>query len=90
VDREGREVCFWNKTQKIDAPAGLGWLRASHHELDPARSVPGRPYHTHQRRQWLRPSDIVEVEVEIWPTSTVWQEGETLRLVVQGTSFDDQ
>ncbi|KAL2835815.1 hypothetical protein BJY01DRAFT_252320 [Aspergillus pseudoustus] len=48
------------------------------------------PFHTHQCRQWLRQVDIEEVEVEIWPSSTVWQKGETLRVVVQGQPFFDQ
>ena len=28
-------------------PMAIGWLRASHRELDPARSEPYRPWHTH-------------------------------------------
>ena len=90
IGTDGKEIFFWNKTQKLDAPAGLGWLRASHREVDERRSLPGRPYHKHQRRQWLQPWDIVEVEVEIWPSSTVWEAGEKIRLTVQGTPFDDQ
>jgi predicted acyl esterase len=87
IDSSGKEVLFYHSTQQIEAPASLGWLRASHRELDPERSIPGRPYHTHARRQWLRPRDIVPVEVELWPTSTVWEKGDTLRITVKGTPF---
>ncbi|KAG5807193.1 hypothetical protein H9Q74_007897 [Fusarium xylarioides] len=87
LDRDGQHVQFYNQTQVVEASAMHGWLRVSHREKDEAASRPGRPVHLHQRRQWLRPCDVVEVEVELWPSSTVWEEGETLRLVVQGHSF---
>ncbi|KAK9774017.1 putative Alpha/beta-hydrolase [Seiridium cardinale] len=89
LDRDGKEVRFWHSTQQIEASASFGWLRVSHRELDKERSRPGRPRHTHQRRQWLRPSDIVEAEVEIWPTSTVWEAGESLCLAISGAAFAD-
>lgn len=88
LDKDGKEVLFYHSTQKIEAPATLGWLRVSHRELDHSKSFPGRPYHTHAGpRKWLRPRDIVEVQVELWPQSTVFQAGETLRLAVQGSLF---
>ena len=34
-------------------PIGQGWLRASHRALDPALSLPYRPYHTHTNPQPL-------------------------------------
>ena len=58
-------------------------LRASHRELDPELSLPYRPYHTHTRRQWLEPGEIVKVDVEIWPTSMVFKKGNRIRLDVQ-------
>ncbi len=39
-----------------------------------ARSVlsePYRPYHTHDEKQPLTPGEVVELDVEIWPTSIV-------------------
>jgi predicted acyl esterase len=62
----------------------LGWLRASHRDLDPQRSTPEQPVHTHAREQLLEPGERVPVEVEIWPSSTLFRAGERLRLVVQG------
>ncbi|KIX08709.1 uncharacterized protein Z518_03366 [Rhinocladiella mackenziei CBS 650.93] len=87
LDAEGKEVKFWNSSQFIEAPASLGWLRLSHRELDETRSTPERPYHTHQKRQWVRPCDIVEAQVELWPSSTVWQAGETMRVSINGRGF---
>ena len=38
-----------------------GWLRASHRKLDPAKSLPYRPYHAHDERWWLKPGEIGRV-----------------------------
>ncbi|GBD08488.1 Putative serine esterase [Candidatus Thermoflexus japonica] len=86
-DPEGREVTF---TGALDprAPLAQGWLRASHRKLDPERSLPYRPYHTHDELQWLIPGQIYEVDVEIWPTSIVIPPGYTLTLTIQGKDFE--
>jgi len=67
--------------------AAYGWLRASHRKLDPERSTPYRPYHTHDEIQKLTPGDAVPVDVEIWPTSIVLPRGH--RLVLEIGSHDD-
>jgi hypothetical protein len=59
-----------------------GWLRASHRKLDAEKSLPYRPYHAHNERQWLKPNDIVELRVEVWPTSMVFKKGHKIRLDV--------
>jgi predicted acyl esterase len=64
-----------------------GWLRASHRKLDAARSTPHRPYHTHDEVQKLRPGEPVAVEIEILPTSAVFERGH--RLVVEVGAVDD-
>lgn len=61
-------------------PMAIGWLRASHRELDPARSEPHRPWHTHERRQPLTLGEPTLLDVEIWPTSITLAPGERLRL----------
>lgn len=90
IGKDGKEIKFWHSSQRVEASTSFGWLRASHRELDPQKSLPERPYHLHRRRQWLRPADIVELQIELWPSSTVWSAGEVLRLVVQGVPFTDQ
>jgi hypothetical protein len=59
-----------------------GWLRASHRELDPPRSAPLRPWHSHTRPQKVRPGEIVPVEIEIWPSATFFEPGSTLQVTV--------
>jgi uncharacterized protein len=61
-----------------------GWLRASHRELDPSRSTPLRPWHSHTRIQKVHSGDIVPVEIEIWPSATLFETGSTLQLTIQG------
>ena len=63
-------------------PVAKGWLRASHRALDPELSLPYRPYHSHAQRAWLRPEEIVRLDVEIWPTSMVFAKGHRIRLDV--------
>ena len=61
---------------------GMGWLRASHRELDPVRSLPYRPYHLHKRRLPLTPGEPTQLDAEIWPTSIVLTPGHMLRLEI--------
>jgi len=82
IDPDGNEVLETGQ-QGTPVPVAKGWLRASHRELDPELSLPYRPYHRHQRRLYLTPGEIVEVQVEIWPTSMVFRKGHRIRLDVQ-------
>lgn len=81
-DADGNEVLETGQ-QGAPVPVAKGWLRASHRELDPELSLPYRPYHRHRRRLFLKPGEIVEVQVEIWPTSMVFRKGHRIRLDVQ-------
>ncbi|MBV9382644.1 MAG: CocE/NonD family hydrolase [Streptosporangiaceae bacterium] len=67
-----------------DGPVALGWLRASHRELDPALSSPWQPVLAHRRALPLKPGEPVPLEIEILPSGTLFRAGETLRLVIQG------
>jgi hypothetical protein len=87
LDRRGHVVPFAFWTQFDDGPVALGWLRASHRELDPARSTEYQPVLAHQRELKLTQREIVPLEIEIWPSGTRFAAGETLRLVVQGTDI---
>jgi len=86
IGRDGGEVTFPGALSP-GIPAACGWLRASHRKLDPARSTFYRPYHTHDELQKLEPGAIVPVEIEIWPTSIVFEPGD--RLILEVASQDD-
>lgn len=64
-----------------------GRLRVSHRRLDGEKSTFERPYHDHRTQEKLQQGQIVPVEIELWPTSMRWHEGQTLLLTVAG--FDD-
>jgi putative CocE/NonD family hydrolase len=82
IDRDGRDV--WEVGQQQQSvPVAKGWLRASHRGLDGELSHPYRPFHPHDRRLWLRKSEPVRVDVEIWPTCMVFRKGHRIRLDVQ-------
>jgi uncharacterized protein len=68
-------------------PVAQGWLRASHRKLDPARSLPFRPYHAHSEEQPLVPGEIVELDIEIWPTSIIAPAGWRIALTIRGKDY---
>jgi predicted acyl esterase len=84
LDRDGEVVPLSYFNALEDGPVALGWLRVSHRELDPERTTPEQPWLLHQRELRLTPGEVVPVEVEIWPSSMVFHQGEMLRLIVQG------
>ena len=68
-------------------PIGQGWLRASHRQLDKKLSKPYRPYHTHTKKQPLKPGEVVALDLEIWPTSIVVPAGYRIALTVRGKDY---
>jgi uncharacterized protein len=84
---DGKEVLFIGSNDP-QVPIALGWLRASHRKLDPGRSLPHRPYHTHDEVQLLTPYEPVALDIEIWPTCIVVPPSYTLVLNVRGCDYD--
>jgi predicted acyl esterase len=68
-------------------PVAQGWLRASHRKLDSKLTTPYRPYHTHDRLQPLKRSEVVELDIEIWPTSIVVPAGYRVALSIRGKDY---
>jgi uncharacterized protein len=87
-DPQGKEVLFIGSNDPR-VPIGLGWLRVSHRKLDPAKSKPYRPYHTHDEAQMLTPGETYEVDVEIWPTCIVIPPGYKFCLNIRGKDYDN-
>ncbi|QDP02362.1 CocE/NonD family hydrolase [Thalassotalea sp. PS06] len=83
-DVHGDDVPFYAKTGYNKGPVALGWLRVSQRELDRKKSTPWQPILTHENPQTLSENEIVAVEIEILPSSTLFKKGETLNLVIQG------
>ena len=83
----GAVVPFVAMSMLDDGPLALGWLRASHRELDASKSTDLAPYHSHTRELKLKPGEIVPVYIEIWPSSTRFVKGESLRVRIQGNDI---
>ena len=49
-----------------------------------SRSTPLRPWHSHTRIQKLRSGEIVPLEIEVWPSATLFEAGSTVLLTIQG------
>lgn len=87
IDRAGYLVPFAFFGNHDDGPVALGWLRVSHRELDKDKSTPYQPVHKHEKEMTLKAGEIVPVEIEIWPSGTLFERGEKLRVVVQGSDI---
>jgi len=85
-DPQGKEVVFQGALDP-HTPVAQGWLRASHRKLDPKLTLPYRPYHTHDEDQPLKPGEIYELDVEIWPTCIVVPKGYRIALNVRGKDY---
>jgi len=82
-----KEVVFQGAVDPY-TPIAQGWLRASHRKLDTDLSKPWRPFHSHDQKQLLNPDEIVELDIEIWPTSIVIPENYYLVLTVRGKDYE--
>ncbi len=88
LDAEDKPVDFPLYQMRHDGPVALGWLRASHRELDPEASSEARPVHPHRREQPVTRGEAVALDIEIWPSGTHFEAGEQLLLIVQGTDVN--
>jgi predicted acyl esterase len=68
-------------------PIEQGWLRASHRKLDKKLSTPYRPYHSHDKQEPLKKGEVVELAIEIWPTSIVVPMGHRVALTIRGKDY---
>lgn len=84
---DGREIRFPFNALFDDGPVALGWLRASHRALDEAASTVLVPVHPHTAEEALIPGTPTRLDIEFWPSGTVFHPGERLVVTVQGRDF---
>ena len=82
--RGGRYVPFEGSYGFGRDRVATGWLKASLRALDEPASRPFDPVPSFAVRSALAPGQIVQVDIALGPSATVFREGETLRLVVAG------
>ncbi len=61
-----------------------GWLKASMRALDNTRSRPFEPVPTLDAPRPLQPGEVVQVDIPLGPSATLFRAGEQLRLAVAG------
>lgn len=90
LDNDNREVDYCGPalipgTGNLFYPLTKGWLKVSHRTLDQDRSTHFRPKHTHLCADHapLTDGDVVEVEIEIVPTTGVVRKGHRIRVDVE-------
>lgn len=90
LDRSGNIVYFPYHTCADEGHVAWGWLRASMRALDP------HPWgdeiaHTFLEKDvsYLQPNELVDLDINIQPSATLFRKGETLKVVVQGHDFGD-
>jgi predicted acyl esterase len=72
VDPEGRERLLTR-----------GWLRGSQRAIDPNESEPWEPFHTHKKRELLKPNEIYEFDIKIIPTGNLFKAGHRIGLRIR-------
>jgi predicted acyl esterase len=87
LDANGKPVDFPFANTLEKGPVALGWLRASHRELDSTKSTPDRPWHYHRVKTPLVRGEPTLVDIEIWPSGTRFEIGERLQLLVRGSDL---
>lgn len=83
-DRTGHEVHFEARENDALGIVANGWLRATHRKLDPHLSNPLQPVHTHDEYLPVRPHETYELNIEILPSSTLFEAGSKLVLTIGG------
>jgi predicted acyl esterase len=76
----------WLPTSVLGEPHPGAWgkMRVSHRELDEKLSTDFQPVQAHRKEEKLKPGEIVPVDIEIWPHSRIWHEGQQLQVLVSG------
>lgn len=87
ISSEGKEV-YYTGTAGDPVPLCKGFLRVSHRKIQESHELnrPYLPYRSYFKEdvQEVKPGEIYQVVVEIWPTNVVLQKGSRLVLEVSG------
>jgi hypothetical protein len=60
-----------------------GWLRGSQRAMDPNKSKPWEPFHSHINREILIPGQIYEFNIKILPTGNLFKAGHRIGLKIR-------
>ena len=82
LDRDGNTVYFIGAAGNTKDLVTRGFCKVSRRELDPDESTEWHPVQKGTSEKLLKPGEIVPVDVEMYPSSTFFEAGETLQLII--------
>ena len=82
LDRNGNTVYFNGAAGNTKDLVTRGFCKVSRRELDPDESTEWHPVQKGTSEKLLKPGEIEPVDVEMYPSSTFFEAGETLQLIV--------
>ena len=81
------EIPKQNKNNLMFHVGSLGILRASRRAIDQSQSIhENYPFHPHDKDEYLKPGEVVKLEIGIWAMGVQYNAGESIRVEVHGTS----
>jgi len=81
------DIVYLQGPGEEEGQVASGWLRISKRVLDENLSTEEIPFHRHDIIEKVQPNEIVEVEIELWPTTIKYAAGEQLLVVIQGNDI---
>jgi predicted acyl esterase len=87
-DAHGEEVEFWNRLSRHDIVT-RGWLRASRRPDPVSVGDSLAPAPDYERELPVVPGEVMELNVEILPSSTFFEAGSTLALELRGRDITE-
>lgn len=88
VDAQGHEVEFWNRLSRHDIVT-RGWLRASRRPEITSVGDSLVPRADYARERPVEPGETIEMNVEILPSSTLFESGSSLVLELRGRDITE-
>ncbi len=82
LDRSGKQVHFNGSVGNKRDMISRGYCRVSRRELDPAESTEWLPVQKGTTEQRLKSGEVVQVDIQLYPSSTFFLAGETLQLIL--------
>jgi uncharacterized protein len=87
LDPLTNDTNWYLKAYDVDPEGGKrcvaeGWLKASHHELDKAKSQPWRPHHPHARSLPIAENEVILYAADLRMTCNVFRAGHRIRLEI--------
>ncbi|MEM6782973.1 MAG: CocE/NonD family hydrolase [Bacteroidota bacterium] len=87
LDAEGQTVRFYGSVGQDQDMVTRGYGRAALRELNQQESRPFHPVLAAARNEPLQPGEIVPLELAFCPSSTFFEKGSTLRLIISGADI---